>query len=154
MSDGSGGFEWSIVEIVEISVAVLLFIIIGTAIIIAPQTDFIELRTTGKELSYITNLITNTNINIKTKYPDTEIAINSDQLSIKSTENIKIQSNLDIYGTEHTIKKIKEDIYCISSYKDCDDNTQTIKIDDRTSTKENQQKNNDPNYDKINYNGP
>lgn len=155
MSDESGGFEWTLVEIAEMGVAVLIFLVIGTVIFVAPQTDFIQVKATSVELAYITNLITNTDINVKTKYPDLQLFLTKNELKVQSSKEEKLVSSQKVYGTEHDIRKLDEDLYCISSYKTCDDSSATLtspEDDSITATKTDYTKENQD--DKINYNGP
>lgn len=137
------GFEWTIYEIFEISIAVALFLIIGTAIIFAPQIELMQATATATELSYVSNLITNTPVIIKTKYPNFKIETNNNEILVKSNLDENIWSKHNIYGETLKLEKIDGTNYCLSSNQDCKTSNllKEIKID-KTAQKSQENLNN------------
>lgn len=109
---GDGGFKWTIFEIFELAMAVSILIVIGSAILIAPSTDFQRAKITSAEVSYISSLISDSDFSIDTKYKDTELKTETGEIVAKYK---KKESSYPYFGSEVKINNIDSDNQQISS---------------------------------------
>ena len=112
MSDG--GFEWSLYEIFELAMVTSMLLIIGGAIFLAPDVNFIKAKVTANEVSYLAELTSNTNFEINTKYPETELKLNTQKNEITAIYKKK-EATTNYFGNDITIKQISPSSQQITS---------------------------------------
>jgi len=95
------GIIAQIIELWEIALPVILFLLIGSAILFISDTDLIKSKTLNNEISYIAAIKGNKNYEISIELTDPE------EIKISSIEN---QITLDINGKESTNEYIGTNI--------------------------------------------
>lgn len=101
---GDGGFEWTIFEIFELAMSVSILIVIGSAILIAPSTDFQRAKITSAEVSYISSLISDSDFSIDTAYEDTELKTEDNKIVAKYK---KKESEYPYFGSEIKVDNLE-----------------------------------------------
>lgn len=114
-----GEFEWTIFEIFEMIISVSIFLLIGSAILLISDVNYVKAQSVGIETSYTTSLISGKNAKLILNYPNLEeINLDSNKnkviIEIKGKEDYKIEKSY-IGQKEIQISKQNNQITIISN---------------------------------------
>jgi hypothetical protein len=114
------GIVRNVYEIFEIIMAVTILLLIGGAILFVADSENLQARATASEVSYISTLISKSNIIAELNYDDTIIQSNPETIKIVYKNNDNFITKKYIGGEVKIIEVDKEKKYRLCSGKTCD----------------------------------
>lgn len=113
------GFEWTIFEIFEIIISVSLFILIGSAILVISDVNYLKAQAVSIETSYSASLISGKIGTIEINYPEIEeigVELNGNKIITTISNNNKFNLEKNYIGEKNLeIKKEDNKITIISN---------------------------------------